>query len=63
MLAIAGDLYRVAGVMTILAAIFLAFLYEAVTRWMRAHTFLLFGHAVTSRNNAAIPMPEQLSEN
>jgi hypothetical protein len=47
MLAVAGDLYRVAGVMTILAAIFLAFLYEAITSRMRAHALLFFGHGDT----------------
>jgi hypothetical protein len=46
MLAIAGDLYCVGGVMTILAAIFLAFLYKAIARRMRAHTFLFFGHGI-----------------
>ena len=44
MLAVAGDLDRVGGVMTILAAVFLAFFHEAITRRMRAYTFLLFGH-------------------
>jgi hypothetical protein len=46
MLTVAGDLRRVAGVMAILAAIFLAFLYGAITSRMCAHTFLFVGHGV-----------------